>query len=366
MRAYRMTATGTARLVELPTPAIGAGQVRLQVLAAGICHSDLHVLDAPTAMWEPPFTLGHEICGTVTDLGAGTDPGLLGRRVVVHAPYGCGRCLRCASGAANDCDRRRELPAGLGLGVDGGMADEIAVDAARLVDADGLDPAEAAALTDAGLTSYRAVAGSVDLLGDPGAVAVVFGVGGLGHLAVGVLRALTGARVVAVDTRAAALDLARECGAHAVCGPAEVASVVDVVSDGRGADVVLDFVGAQTTLDGAGPLLRTAGELVVVGGAGGVLPVSKPGPLPSGARLRLPFWGSRDELVTTVGLAREGRIRSRTTTYPLSDVARALDDLRAGRVLGRAVLVPDRPGPDPATGQRADHPPSTTSSDPVV
>ncbi|BBG02732.1 MULTISPECIES: alcohol dehydrogenase catalytic domain-containing protein [Pseudonocardia] len=341
MHAYRMTAAGTARMVELPAPRPGPGQVLLQVRAAGICHSDLHVLDAPAAMWEPPFTLGHEICGTVTATGDGADPELVGRQVVVHAPYGCGECSRCRAGATNDCDRRRSLPAGLGLGVDGGMADEIVVDAARLVGADGLDPAEAAALTDAGLTSYRAVTGSAAHLAEPGAVAVVIGVGGLGHMAIGILRARTGAHVVAVDTREEALELARACGAQTACRPDEAAAAVASASEGRGADVVLDFVAAQATLDGAGPLLRIAGELVLVGGAGGVLAVRKPGPLPSGASLRLPFWGSYDELVETVALARQGGIRARTTTYPLSEVTRALEDLRAGRVLGRAVLVPE-------------------------
>lgn len=337
-----MTSAGAVGSTGLPIPEPGAGEVRLKVLAAGICHSDLHVVDRDGMGWPLPFTFGHEICGRVEAAGEGVGEDLIGTQVVVHAPVGCARCPRCVAGRTNYCDRRASLPAvGLGLGIDGGMADAVVVDRSRLVPADGLDPVTAAALTDAGLTSYHAVASCTPALCEPDAVVVVIGVGGLGHMAVGILRAMTGAQVVAVDTRAEALELARACGAHAAARPDTAAAVVAEVSAGRGADVVLDFVAAQATLDAAVPLLRTAGELVVVGGGGGMLPVRKPGTLPSGLVVRMPFWGSRDELVATVELARAGVLTAHTTTFALSEAEQAFARLRRGQVIGRAVLVPD-------------------------
>jgi alcohol dehydrogenase, propanol-preferring len=339
-----MTGAGRAGLVAMADPIPGPGQVRLDVLAAGVCHSDLHVLDSGAGSgWALPFTLGHEICGRVAALGPGVEDLAAGDQVVVHAPYGCGRCARCAAGVTNYCDRRRSLPAaGVGLGIDGGMADAVLVDRERLVPASGLDPLEAATLTDAGLTSFHAVAGCREALAEPGAVAVVVGVGGLGHLAVGILRALTAAHVVAIDTRDEALELAERCGAGSVARPGAAVAGVAAASEGRGADVVLDFAAAQASLDLAVSLLRTAGELVVVGSGGGSIAVTKPGSLPAGARLRLPFWGSRAELAEVVELARCGRLSIRATAYGLADADRAFDELRRGRVVGRAVLVPNR------------------------
>lgn len=340
MRAYRMLAAGDARLVDVEPGVPGPGQVRLDVLAAGICHSDLHVIDSAPA-WRLPFTLGHEICGRVAELGAGVTGTAAGDQVVVHAPWGCGRCTRCAAGASNYCDRRSTLPAaGIGLGIDGGMAASLVVDAARLVPAAGLDPAAAAVLTDAALTSFHALAGVRDLLGADATV-VVIGVGGLGHLALQLVRLIGAASVIAVDTRDAALDLARQLGADAVARPGPDATrVVASTSGGRGADVVLDFVGAQASLDLAAGLLGPAGELVVVGSGGGRLVVAKPGALPAGARVRLPFWGSRRELVDVVDLARDGRLEVETTPLPLRDAAAAFERLRRGDVIGRLVLVP--------------------------
>ncbi|GAA4839399.1 NAD(P)-dependent alcohol dehydrogenase [Actinomycetospora corticicola] len=341
MLAYRMTAPGSAELRDVDVPETGPGQVRLDVLAAGVCHSDLAVLHGgAAARWELPFTLGHETCGRVAALGEGVEDLAVGQQVVVHAPFGCGHCPRCAAGRTNYCDLRASLPAaGLGLGLDGGMAEAMVLDRARVVPADGLDPVVAATLTDAGLTSFHAVQGAREALAEPDALAVVIGVGGLGHLAIGLLRALGPATVVAVDTREEALGLARECGADVAVLPGDAAAAV-AGAGGHGADVVFDFAGAQSSLDLAVSLLRTAGELVVVGSGGGALTVSKPGVLPSGAVVRVPFWGSRPELEAVVGVARGGALTPRTTIYPLTDADRAFDDLRGGRLLGRAVLVP--------------------------
>ncbi|MBK1787406.1 alcohol dehydrogenase catalytic domain-containing protein [Prauserella sp. ASG 168] len=337
-----MAGSGRAELVDHESPEPGPGEVRLDVLAAGVCHSDLAVLAGGVSRaWALPFTLGHEICGRVAVLGSDVEGVDVGDQVVVHAPYGCGRCRRCERGQTNYCDDRDRLPAaGIGLGVDGGMADSVVVGAERLVSASGVDPVVAATLTDAGLTSFHAIEGCRDLLTEPDAVVVVIGVGGLGHLAIGILRACYGVQVVAVDTRDAALELAGECGADVAVGPGGAAAAVTAVAGGRGADVVFDFAGAQSSLELATAVLRTAGELVVVGSGGGVLRVAKPGVLPAGIRLRLPFWGSRTELSGVVELARQGALRPRTTTFPLTEADRAFAELRDGKLVGRAVLVP--------------------------
>jgi len=320
-----------------------ADEVVLDVAAAGLCHSDLHVIDATVGElpFHPPFTLGHEVAGRVASVGAAVRGLQVGDAVVVYAPWGCGRCDRCRSGRQNYCDRKAGLwAAGIGLGVDGGMAEALVVEASRLVPIADVDPAAAAPLTDAGLTSYHAISRCRDRL-DEDSVAVVVGVGGLGHLAIQILRACTPCRVVAVDTRRAALDLAERLGAHgaAYSGP-DAVGAVNAATGGRGADVVFDFVGAAATLAFAIEVLRCDGELSLVGSGGGALTVSKPGRLPPGTCVSVPFWGTQRELVEVVRLAQERRLQVQTTEFALSDAAKAFDLLRRGEILGRAVLVP--------------------------
>ncbi|MGW0584237.1 alcohol dehydrogenase catalytic domain-containing protein, partial [Streptomyces sp. NPDC002920] len=185
MRAVRLLDWGREPVLgEVERPVPREGEVLVEVEAAGLCHSDLHVIDAaPGALpYRPPFTLGHEVAGRVA---TGSDAG---ERVVVHGPWGCGDCPRCAVGRDNLCDRRGELGwHGVGLGRDGGMAEYLLVPSARhLVPIGDLSAEQAAPLSDAGLTSYAAVAGVRHALGED-TTAVVIGVGGLGHLAVQIL-----------------------------------------------------------------------------------------------------------------------------------------------------------------------------------
>lgn len=170
----------------------------------------------------------------------------------------------------------------------------------------------------------------------------VIGVGGLGHLAVQLLRALTPSRVIALDVRAEALALADRCGAHlSIPASPDGHDRLRAATDGKGADAVLDFAGTDATLALAAHGLRADGDLVIVGSGGGHLPVRKPGPLPPGCRVSLPFWGTRAELVEVVALARAGAVRVEAEVFPLSAAPDAIDRLRAGRLDGRAVLVPD-------------------------
>jgi alcohol dehydrogenase, propanol-preferring len=334
-------------LVEVDEPRPGPGQVVVRIGGAGACHSDLHLMrdfEAGALPWGPPFTLGHENAGWVHALGDGVTGLEVGQPVAVYGPWGCGTCPRCLLGIETYCEDLAGAPVpggGGGLGLDGGMAEYMLVPAARhlLPLPDGLDPMHAAALTDAGLTPYHAVRRSWPKL-PPGTTAVVIGVGGLGHLAVQILKATTAARVVAVDTRPAALDLAREHGADLAIAPGDtaVAQIRDLTG-GRGADVVLDCVGTDATMALGAAAVRMLGDLTIVGIAGGTLSVSF-FRLPYEASVQTVYWGSRPELAEVLVLAAQGALRPQLTPFPLDRAADAYRQLEAGAVEGRAVVVP--------------------------
>ncbi len=349
MRALRFTEWKTEpQLMEVPDPEPGPGQVVIRVGGAGVCHSDLHIMhdfDGSTGLpWKMPFTLGHENAGWVHSVGAGVSGVEVGQAVAVHGPWGCGTCSRCRAGIENYCENPLGAPApggGGGLGMDGGMAELMLVpDARHLVPLPpGLEPYQAAPLTDAGLTPYHAIRRSWAKL-DPTATAVVIGVGGLGHMAVQILRATTAASVVAVDSRPEALDLAREVGAHhALPAGGSAAAEIRQITGGRGADVLLDFVGSDETLRTAAASARMLGDLTIVGIAGGTLPVSFFG-IPYEVSTQTTYWGTRQELVEVLDLGARGLLTPTVTTYPLERAADAYRDLAAGRLEGRAVVVP--------------------------
>ncbi|MBO3682235.1 NAD(P)-dependent alcohol dehydrogenase [Streptomyces sp. NEAU-YJ-81] len=346
MRALRLITWGeppAPTQVDRPVPHGQEALVRVE--ATGLCHSDLHLTNAPEGVfrYRLPFTLGHEVAGHVAALGSEAEGGTVGERVVLYGPWGCGACDRCAAGMDNYCDRRDTLAwSGAGLGRDGGMAEYVLVPSVRyLVPIGDLAADQAAPLSDAGLTSYHAIAGLRHTL-EAGSTAVVIGVGGLGHLAVQILRATTESRVLAVDIREDALALAYRCGAHfGTLLQADTGHVLKARSGGIGPDAVLDFAGTTASMELAASVLRPGGALAVVGSGGGHLTVRKPGALPQGLSLSLPFWGSRPELAEVIALAHSGAIHVETEQFPLSAATEAFERLRRGRVRGRAVLVPD-------------------------
>lgn len=350
MKALRLrTWKSDPVLEEVAVPRPGPDQVLVQVGGAGACHSDLHLMhefEPGTLPWAPPFTLGHENAGWVHTLGDGVSGLEPGQPVAVVGAWGCGQCARCRAGLETYCERPDLAPVpsgGGGLGLDGGMAEYLLVHGARhLVPLpEGLDPATAAPLTDAGLTPYHAVRRSLAKL-TPDATAVVVGVGGLGHLAIQVLRALTAVRVVAVDPRSAALRLATEAGADAALPPGPAtAPEVRALTHGAGADVVLDFVGSDETLALAARVVRQLGDLTVVGLAGGTLPFSFFG-VPYECSVQTTYWGNRAELVEVLDLAARGLLRAHTAEFPLSQAAQVYARLARGEIDGRAVVVPNR------------------------
>ena len=344
MRAVRLQAWGEPpELVEVPVPQPVGDQLLLRVEAAGLCHSDLHIMDAPAGQmpYALPFTLGHEVVGTVVASGPDADPAWHGSLAAVHGVWSCGRCRACRRGRENYCFALTG-PIGCGIGYDGGLADYLLVPRARhLVAADGADPTALAPLTDAGLTAQhvvRSLDGHLD-----GATVVVVGVGGLGHLALQLLAPVDLSCLVAVDPRAEARTLAMRLGADAVTASvADAEEWLDGCADGHGADVVVDFVGSPETMTTAADLLAPGGRLVVVGSAGGRLDVAKGDRLPRGFSIAAPFWGTRRDLEDVAALAAGGRVRAETEVFSLEDAVAAYGLLRAGRVQGRAVVVPAR------------------------
>lgn len=349
MRALRLTGwKQEPELVEVADPLPGPGQVVIRVGGAGVCHSDLHIMadfDGSTGLpWPLPFTLGHENAGWVHALGSGVTGWEVGQAVTVHGAWGCGGCARCRAGVENYCEDPFSAPVpggGGGLGMDGGMADFLLVPDARHLVAlpAGLEPRLAAPLTDAGLTPYHAIRRSWPKL-DPAATAVVIGVGGLGHMAIQILRATTAARIVAVDPREAARRLATDLGAdEAIESGESAATAIRTMTSGRGADVVLDFVGSDDTLRTAVAATRMMGDLTVVGIAGGTLPVGF-FTVPYEVSVQTVYWGTHSELVEVLELGARGLLTPKVTTYPLDSALDAYRDLAAGGVEGRAVVVP--------------------------
>lgn len=345
MQALQLTAWKHApELREVAEPEPAAGQVVVRIGGAGACHSDLHLLDefaAGPPGWSPPFTLGHENAGWVHAVGDGVTGVQIGEAVAVYGPWGCGRCHRCRQGMENYCERQDQIGAsGGGLGRDGGMASLMLVpDARLLVPLGDLDPVDAAPLTDAGLTPYHAIKRSLALL-VPGSTAVVIGAGGLGHMAIQILEALTPATIVAVDRRESALALAGEVGAHhgVVAGDDAAAEIRDLTG-GRGADVVIDLVGADATMALGAAVVRPMGHLTIVGIAGGTLPVSF-FTVPYEVSVATTYWGSLPELMEVISLAESGRIHAHVERCALADAPAVYDRMRAGQLSGRAVIVP--------------------------
>ncbi|WP_396451279.1 NAD(P)-dependent alcohol dehydrogenase [Actinomadura sp.] len=348
MRALRLLGwKSEPELVEVAEPEPGPGQVVVKVGGAGACHSDLHLMrdfEGGALPWGPPFTLGHENAGWVHAVGDGVRGLGTGQPVAVYGPWGCGICGRCRVGTENYCENPAEAPVpggGGGLGLDGGMAEFLLVPSARFLFPlpDGLDPVAAAPLADAGLTPYHAVRRSWPKL-PPGTSAVVIGTGGLGHLAVQILKATTAARVIAVDTREEARRHAVENGADlALPSDDATADAVRDATGGRGADVVLDFVGVDATLATAAASARMLGDVTIVGIGGGTLPVSFFS-VPYEVSLQTTYWGTRPELAEVLDMGARGLLRPDVTEFPLDRAMDAYRDMEAGRLTGRAVIVP--------------------------
>jgi propanol-preferring alcohol dehydrogenase len=344
MRAFQFVELQKpAELREVKVPEPGPGQVLIKIGGAGACHSDLHILETPagTPGMPLPFTLGHENAGWVEKLGSGAAGFAVGDPVIVYGPWGCGNCPNCRVGMENYCENAAKGQAG-GLGRDGGMANYMIVPSTRfLLPLGKLDPRQAAPLTDAALTSYHAVKRSIHLLG-PGSTVVVIGAGGLGQMAIQVLKALSGAAtVIAVDTSTAKLETAKKMGADEtlMSGDDAVKRIKDITR-GQGANLVLDMVGAKPTLQMAAQISRVLGNVTIVGLGGGALPVNFNSPAKE-CSVASPYWGSIPELMEVVSLAQAGKIKMLVEEFPLERASEVYHLLHDGKIQGRAVILPN-------------------------
>jgi alcohol dehydrogenase, propanol-preferring len=332
----------TTALNDVPQPDPGPGQVLVKVGGAGACHSDVSLMEfSAGARREVPMTLGHENAGWIEAFGPGTvpTPGLeVGSPVAVYGAWGCGQCINCRKGMENYC--LHISASGPGLSVDGGMAEYLLVPAARyLVPLEDMAPADAAPLTDAGLTPYHAIKMGLPLL-VPGSTAVVIGAGGLGHLAVQFLKALSPAQVIVVDQRESALELVSGLGAdHTVLAGPEAADEVRGHMGGRGAELVLDIVGYDDTLALAAAVAAPLGRLTVVGVGGGTLPFNFFA-MPYECSVQSTYWGSIIELQELLTLSRRGGFRVHAEQYSLDQAADVYRQMVGGTLQGRAVIVP--------------------------
>lgn len=345
MRAIKLTDIGTVREVEVDRPKPQHGEVLIQVTAAGVCKTDVSVRAADRALVPVGTTLGHEIAGVVVEAADDVEGTAVGDLVVVYPVWACGTCVMCVDGRQNACRStggRLRVPAAPGMSHDGGMADFVAVPARWTVSARDVDPALAAVLPDAGLVPYHAISTQLHLL-RPGSTAVVVGVGGLGQFAVAILRALTTARVIAVDTSPRSLEAVAgrvDLVVDATAADA-VARILDATG-GHGAELVLDFVGADATLALAGRVVAPYGAIRVPGLGGGVFEfetAQQSRKLPFGTTLARSYSGTLGDLRELVELARAGRLEVDLVRYDFADAMRAFDDLASGDVRGRAVLV---------------------------
>lgn len=343
MKAVRFVGVGKpAEIVDLERPSPGPGQVLVKIGGAGVCHSDLHIMDEDLGL-KGPFTLGHENAGWIAALGQGVQGWKEGDPVAVYGPWGCGRCHACQTSAENYCENHASLGTmGGGLGSDGGMADYMLVPSPRLLVPLGkLDPAIAAPLSDAALTPYHAIKAALPML-TPDTHVLVIGIGGLGHMAVQLLQVLCAATVIAGDIDANKLAHAKELGVRHTIDTHDVdaaAEAVAALTGPRGAVLALDFVGAQSTVDLCTRVVGRNSRITVVGLGGGTIHYRANQP-PYGCSVTIPYWGSRTELMEVIALAAEGRIHPQVETFPLERAVDVYRRLREGGIKGRAVLVP--------------------------
>ena len=266
-----------------------------------------------------------------------------GDAVAVYGAWGCGRCKPCRVSAENACEHAAELGSrGGGLGRDGGMAEFMLVPHPRLlVPLGDLDPVDATPLTDAGLTPYHAIKQALPVL-TPDATAAVIGLGGLGHLAVQILRAITAARVIALDVRDDKLARARDLGADEVLtSDADAAATIRELTRGVGADAIFDFVGSDATMELAIGMARSGGHVAIIGLAGGRRPVGY-GASPYETKIVIPFWGTQAELLEVLALGASGRITPHVERFGLDEIDESYRRMREGTLAGRAVVTPSQ------------------------
>ncbi len=316
-------------------------EVVVKVGAAGLCRTDLHIIEG---VWKDimdveqsllPYTMGHENAGWVEDVGSGVTSVKPGDAVICHPLRSCGICLNCRYGHDMHCEDSL-FP---GLGLDGGFADYFITNERALIKLNpNVTPVEVAPMADAGITAYRAAKRAAELL-RPGAYCVLVGIGGLGHIALQSLQAISGCRTIAVDREPAAQALARDLEADHVLdgGPDVVEQVMEIT--GGGAHVVIDFVGELGVENICWKMARQGGQVFVVG-YGGQVEVPTVHLVIQETNIGGSLVGNFTELVELMELNADGKVKMHYSEYKLDDINQAIDDFKNRRFAGRGVLVP--------------------------
>jgi propanol-preferring alcohol dehydrogenase len=336
MKAAVVTSfTDPLRIEERPVPAPGPGQVLVRIEYSGLCHTDIHAAhgDWPVKP-TPPFVPGHEGVGVIEAIGEGVQHRSVGQRVALPwLGHACGHCDHCVEGWETLCEEQQNT----GYSIDGGFAEYAVADASYAVPVpDGVSPQDAAPLTCAGVTTYKAI--KVAHI-KPSEKVAVFGIGGLGHLAVQYAR-IVGATVIAVDIDDAKLEMAKDLGADHVVNASEVDPVAAIEALG-GADVAVVLAVIPSVFEQAFAALRRGGRLVCVG-----LPPETEGPMAlpifptvlKGISVIGSIVGTRQDLVEVFDLHAHGRTRVVAEVRKLDDVNHAISDVLSGRTSARIVF----------------------------
>jgi len=329
------------KMEEVPEPRlVNDTDVLVRIGGAGVCRTDLHVIEG---IWRQkvdvklPYIMGHENAGWVEEIGKSVQGFKKGDPVICHPLISNCHALEARRGHDMHVDGS-EFP---GINTNGGYAELLRTGVSSLIKLpQTLSPKDVAPQADAGLTAYHAAKKAAAHL-SPGEKVVVIGVGGLGHIGIQVLSALCAADIIAIDRSDLALSLAKECGAHFTIkgdGKNEV-EAVKALTDGKGAHAVIDFVGEGTAIDMGLAMTRNNGAYYIVG-YGGEIRISALDMITSEKSIIGNLVGNYTELVELMDLADRGKVHLATKEYKLSEANQALHDLHAGKVKGRAVLIP--------------------------
>jgi D-arabinose 1-dehydrogenase-like Zn-dependent alcohol dehydrogenase len=350
MRCYCVTHHGKPlELLNVEKPQPKGTEVLVRVEAAGLCHTDLHLwegyydlgggrrLNLSDRGIKPPLTLSHEISGEVVAVGESAGPVKLGMRCLIHPWIGCGECPACKRGEENICANGRAL----GVMRPGGFAEYVLVPHAQyLVDIQGIDPAEAAPLACAGVTTYSAINKlGARIFDDP---VVIIGAGGLGLMAIEILKVMGAKGAIVADIDPLKREAARAAGALSVIDAKDAGAVQQIIkATGGGARMVLDLVGATPTMQLAIGAAARGCHIVVCGLMGGDITISLPIIPMRPLKIEGSYVGTLPELRELVALVRKTGMKAiPVNTRPMSEINSAFDDLHDGKVIGRTVLVP--------------------------
>jgi NAD+-dependent secondary alcohol dehydrogenase Adh1 len=341
MKAARLHAYHEAlKLESIDEPkALGPLDVVVRIGAAGLCRTDLHIQEGQWAEKSQvvlPYTPGHENAGWVHEVGSAVTNVERGDTVIVHPFISCGLCVPCRKGDDMHC-LNGSFP---GINRDGGFAEFLLTSARSVVKLDpSLEPKDIAALADAGLTAIHAVKKAVPVL-TAGTHAVVIGAGGLGHIGIQCLKAMTPAEIIVIDPSEKALALAGEMGAdQTVQVDGNQVDTVKQMTDGLGAEAIIDFVGEKGAIEDGIAMVRDGGFYYVIG---------------YGENINIPtidvisreisfignLVGTYVDLVELMTLTAQGKVSLHTSTYPLDAINDAMADLDNGRLQGRGILIP--------------------------